>query len=99
MAVASVTEGVVVVFGVRVSQDGDPGPMMESIVEVLRASSPEEDLATLAALFGDGSYPPKTSESLEISETNGVVSIAEHGSEHEGSDAWKRGEDGGIGVG
>jgi hypothetical protein len=50
-------------------------------------------------LFGDGSNPPKTSESLEITETNRVVSIAEYGSEHEGSDAWKRGEDGSIGVG
>jgi hypothetical protein len=98
MAVASVTEAVVVLFSVWVSQDGDPSPMMERIIEGLRASSPQEDFATFAALFGDGSYPSKASESFEISETNGVVSIAEHGSEHEGADAWKRGEDGGIGV-
>ena len=91
MAVASVTEAVVVLFGVCVSQDGDPGPMMESIVEGLRASSPEKNLPTFATLFCDGSNSPKASESLKISETNGIVCVAEHGGEHEGADAGQRG--------
>jgi hypothetical protein len=72
---------------------------MQSIVEGLRASSPQEDLTTFATFFGDRSYPPKASESLEISETNGFVCIAEHGSEHESADAGQRSEDGSVGVG
>ena len=50
-------------------------------------------------MFRDGSDTPEAPESLEISETNGVVGMAENGSEHEGADAGKRGEDGGVGVG
>lgn len=87
MAVASVTEAMVVVSGMSVVHDGDPSPMMESVVEGLRASSPQDDLATFAALFGDGGYSPEASESLAISETNGVVGIAEHRSEYEGANA------------
>ena len=49
-------------------------------------------------MFGDGSDTPEAPKSLEIAETNGVVSIAEHGSEHESADAGKRGEDGGVVV-
>ena len=41
MTVASTTKAVVVVLGVWVAKDGDAGPMMESIVEGLRAGSPE----------------------------------------------------------
>ena len=93
------TKPVVVLLGVVVSEDGYPGPMMESIVEGLRARSPQEDLSMFAALFGDGSYTPEAPEGLEISAPNGVVGIAEHGSEHEGADARERGEDGGVGVG
>lgn len=98
MVVASVTEAIVVLSGMSVVHDGDPGPMMESVVEGLRASSPERDLTTFAALFGDGGYSPEASESLEISETKGVVGIAEHGSEYEGADARQRSEDGSVGV-
>ena len=94
-----VTQLVVVLSGVCVAQDGDPGPVIESIVKGLRAGSPQDDLATFAALFGDGSYSPEASEGLEITETNGVVGIAEHGSEYEGADAGHRGQDGGVGVG
>ena len=65
----------------------------------MRASSPEEDLASLSALFRDGSNAPETPERVEIAKPNGVVSIAEHGSEHDGADAGKRSEDGGVGVG
>ena len=72
---------------------------MESVVQGLRTGSPQEDLSPFAALFGDGSDTAEAPESLEIAETNGVVRIAEHGSEHEGPDAGKRGEDGGVGVG
>ena len=97
VAVASGAKAVVVLLGVWVAKDGDPGPMIESIVEGLRACSPQEDLATFAALFGDGSDTAEAPESLEISKTNGVVGIAENGSEHEGADAGKRGEDGGVG--
>ncbi len=92
------TKPVVVLLEVVVSEDGYPGPMMESIVEGLRARSPQKDLATFAALFRDGSDTSEAPESLEIAETNGVVSIAENGSEYEGADAGKRGEDGGVGV-
>ena len=98
MAVPSGTKAVVMLLGVWVAKDGDPGPMMERIVEGLRARSPQKDLATFAALFRDGSDTPEAPESLEIAETNGVVGMAENGSEHEGADAGKRGEDGGIGV-
>ncbi len=98
MAVPSGTKTVVMLFGVWVAKDGDPGPMMERIVEGLRARSPQKDLATFAALFGDGSDTPEAPESLEIAKSNGVVGIAENGSEHEGADAGKRGEDGGVGV-
>lgn len=98
MAVSFVTQLVVMLSGASVAPDGDPGPVMQSIVEGLRASSPQEDLTTFAALFGDRSYPPKASESFEISETNGFVGIAEHGSEHESANAGQRSEDGGVGV-
>ena len=99
MAMPSGAKAVVMLFGVWVAKDGDPGPMVESIVEGLRARSPEDDLATFAALFGDGSDTPEAPEGVEIAETNGVVCIAENGSEYEGADAGKRGEDGGVGVG
>ncbi len=99
MAMPSGTKAVVVLLGVCVAKDGDPGPMMERIAEGLRARSPQKDLATFAALFCDGSDTPEAPESLEIAKANGVVGIAENGSEHEGADAGKRGEDGGVGVG
>ncbi len=49
-------------------------------------------------MFGNGSDTPEAPKSFEIAETNGVVSITKHGSEHESADAGKRGEDGGVGV-
>ena len=49
-------------------------------------------------MFGHGSDTPEAPKSLEIAEPNGVMSIAEHGGEHESADAWKRGEDGSVGV-
>ena len=98
MAMPSGAKAVVMLFGVWVTKDGDPGPMVESIVEGLRARSPQDDLATFAALFGDGSDTPEAPEGVEIAETNGVVCIAENGSEYEGADAGKRGEDDGVGV-
>ncbi len=97
MAVPSGTKAVVMLLGVWVAKDGDPGPMMERVVEGLRARSPQKDLATFAALFSDGSDTSEAPESLEIAKTNGVVGIAENGSEYEGADAGKRGEDGGVG--
>ena len=90
VVVALGTKPVVVVFEVRVCEDGDACPMMESIVEGQRASSSHEDLrsllATLTAFFGDGSYAAEASKGIEISETNGVVGVTEHGSEHDGAD-------------
>ena len=41
MTVPSATKAVVVLLGVCVAKGGDPGPMMESIVEGLRAGSPQ----------------------------------------------------------
>jgi hypothetical protein len=73
--------------------------MIESHVKGLRSCSPQDDLATFTALLGDGSYSPVGSEGLEITETNGFVGIAEHGSEYEGANAGQRGQDGGVGVG
>ncbi len=99
MAVATGAKAVVMLFGVWVAKAGAPGPMVESIVEGLRACSPQDDLATFATLFRDGSDTPEAPESLEIAETNGVVGIADNGSEYVGSDAWKRGEDSGVSVG
>jgi hypothetical protein len=65
--------------------------MMESIVEWQRASSSHVNLrfllAKLAALFCDGSDAAEASKGIEVSETNGVVGIAEHASEHDGADA------------
>jgi hypothetical protein len=89
---------VVVLSEVGVAPDGDPGPVMQSIVEGLRASSSQEDLTTFTALFCDRSYAPKAPESLEITKTNGFVCIAEHGSENESADSGQRSEDGGVGV-
>lgn len=66
MAVSFVTQLVVVLSEVGVAQDSNAGPVIQSIVEGLRTSSPQDDLATFAALFGDGSYSGKASESLEI---------------------------------
>lgn len=43
---------------VRVSEDGHVGPMVESVVEGLRSGSPHKDLATITALFGNGSDTP-----------------------------------------
>ena len=50
-------------------------------------------------MLGDGSDTTEAPEGLEIAKPNGIVSIAEHCSEHDGADAGNRGEDGGIGVG
>jgi len=91
VAVTSVAKPAVVLLEVRVCEDGDACPMMESIIEGQRASSSHEDLrsllATLTAFFGDGSYTAEASKGIEISETNGVVGVTEHGSEHDGADA------------
>ena len=91
VALAAGTKTVVVLFGVRVSEDGNPCPVMQSVVEGHRASSSHEDLgsllATLTAFLGDRSDASEASKGIEISETNGVVCIAEDGSEHEGADA------------
>ena len=79
------------------------GPMMESIIERQRASSPHKDcwsqLTTLAAFFCDGGDAPETPEGIEISEPNRVVGIAEHGGEHVSTDAGQRGKNGSVGVG
>ena len=99
MAVSFLTQLVVVLFGMCVAQYGDPRPMMESIVEGLRASSPQENLPTFAALFGDGSDAAKTAEGIEITQANRVVSMTEETGEDKGTDAGQRGEDGGVGGG
>ena len=87
VSVTSVAKPAVVLLEVRVCEDGDACPMMESVVEGQRASSPHEDLwsllATLTTFFGDGSDAAETSEGVEISETKGVVGVTEHGSEHD----------------
>ena len=58
MGVSLCPKASVMRFEVRVSKDGHVGPMVESIVEGLRAGSPHEDLATITTLFGNGSNPP-----------------------------------------
>jgi len=85
------------VFEVRVAQNGDSGPMMEGVVEGLRASSAHEDLPALATLFGNWGDPAMASKGAEVSKPNGIVSVAEKGSKNESPDARQGGEDGGIG--
>ena len=103
MAVSSGPKSVVVLLEGVVLEDSYPGPMMESIVQGQRASSPHEDfgflLTALAAFLCNGSDATEAPEGVEISETNRVVGIAEYGGEHEGPHAGKRGNDGGVGVG
>ena len=72
-------------------------PMMESVIEGLRACSPHENLPTFAALFRNGSDAAEATECLEVSQSNGVVCVAEERGEDKGSDTGKRGEDGGVG--
>ena len=103
MGVASVPKSVVVLLESVVLKDGYPSPMMESIVEGQRTSSPHEDfrflLTALAAFLCNGSDATEAPEGVEISETNRVVGIAENGGEHEGPDAGKRGNDDGVSIG
>ena len=73
-------------FEAWVSEDGHVRPMMESVVEGLRAGSPHEDPASFTALLGNGSDAPQASEAIEVSQSNGVVSVSEDG-----------GKDGGVG--
>ena len=102
MAVASVTKPVVVFFEVGVAQNGSACPMMESIIEGQRASSPHEDcwsqLTALAAFFCDRCDAAESPEGVEITEPNGVVGIAEHGGEHVSPDAGQRGKNGRVGA-
>ena len=49
-------------FEVSVPEDGHVSPMMESIVEGLRAGSPHEHLTTFTALFCNGSDTAQVSE-------------------------------------
>jgi hypothetical protein len=99
VAVASVAETVVVLFEPRVAEDRNAGPVMQSVVEGQRASSSHEDLrsflAPLTTFLGNRGNATKAPEGIEISESNGVVCIAEDGSEHEGADAGK-GSDSGV---
>jgi len=82
---------------VRVAQNGDGGPMMEGVIEGLGASSPHEDLSPLATLLGNGSDTPKATKSMEVTEANGIVRVAEKGGENKGADTRHGGEDGGVG--
>ena len=84
-------------FEVWIAEDGHVGPMMESVVEGLRARSPHEDLAAFTALLCNGSDTAKASKCTEVSEANRVVSVCEDGSEDEGADPGQRGKDGGVG--
>lgn len=97
MPVPLCPHSVVVEFGVVISEDGHVCPMMESVIEGLRACSPHEDLSTFAALFGNGSDAPQATECLEVSQSNGVVCVGEESGEDKGSDAGKRGQDSGVG--
>ena len=102
VAVASGPKSVVVLLEGLILDDGYPGPMMESIVQGQRTSSSHEDfgffLTALATFLSNGSDATEAPEGVEISETNGVVGIAEYGGEDEGADAGKRGNNGGVGV-
>lgn len=102
MAVPSVAKPVVVFFEVGVAQHGSAGPMMESVIEGQRASSPHEDswsqLTALAAFFCDGGDAAESPEGVEISKPNGVVGIAEHGGEHVSTDARQRSKNGSVGT-
>ena len=86
MTVSLCPEASIVELEVRVSKNGHVGPMMESVVEGLRASSPHENLATFTTLLRNGSDPAKVSEGNEVSEPNGVMSVSENGGEDEGTD-------------
>ncbi len=102
MAVASVTKPVVVFFEVGVVQNGSACPMVESIIEGQRASSPHQDcrsqLTALAAFFSDRSDASESPEGVEITEPNGVVGIAEHGGEHVSTDTGQRRKNGRVGA-
>lgn len=97
MVVAFSSHALVEELEVRVAQNGDGGPMMEGVVEGLGASSPHEDLSPLATLLGNGSDTPKATKSMEVTEANGIVRVAEKGGENEGADTRHGGEDGGVG--
>ena len=55
MRVSLCSQAAVVELEVNVPKDGHVRPMVESVVEGLRAGSPHEDLSTITALFGNGS--------------------------------------------
>ena len=80
-----------------IAEHSHVSPMMESVVEGLRARSPHEDLATFTALLCHGSDTAQVSQGNEVSEPNGVMSVCEDGSEDKGADTGQRGEDGGVG--
>ncbi len=103
MVVSSGAKPVVVLFEIRLTENGYAGPMVKSVAKGQRASSPHKDfgifLATFSTFLSDGSDATQTPEGLEISESNRIVCVAEHGSKHVGTDAGERSEDGGISVG
>lgn len=96
MRVSFFSESVVVLFEVRVALDGNSCPMMQRVVERQRAGPPHDDLSPFTALFGDRGDASQASKSVEISQTNGIMSVAEESSEDDGAHAGQRGEDGGV---
>jgi hypothetical protein len=84
-------------FEVGVSEDGHVSPMMESVVEGLRAGSPHEHLTTFPTLLCNGSNTAKVSQGDEVSEPNSVMSVCEDRREDEGTDTGQRSKDGGVG--
>ena len=85
--VSFAAQSLVVVLEVRVAQNADGGPMMEGIVEGLGASPPHQDLSPLATLLGDRNDTAEASKGVEVTEANGIVSVAEKGGERPNSDS------------
>ncbi len=86
MTVPLFSQSLVMELEVVISEDSHVSPVMESVVEGLRASSPHENLATFTALLCNGSDTAQVSEGNEVSETNGAMSVRKDGSENECSD-------------
>lgn len=80
-----------------VALDGDGGPVMDGEVEWLRTSSSDGNLSPFTASLGDGGDTAQATKRVEITQSNGIVSMTEQRSENEGADARQGGQDGGIG--
>ncbi len=93
VAVAELSQGLVVVFGSGIALGADAGPVVEGIAQTAVTAVASADGQAFAALTGDWRDTAESSQGVIISLGKKLRSFGEHRGGDDSSDSWQRQDD------